>query len=174
MRCLTIATMAAGLLILGGRSANALQDKKPRGDSANPQPNKTQVEAELAKELAKLQGSWELTRRVGNKTIRSVKEIQGNTSRVTRYGPDGKVFWAHTSEFRLSVSGRVRVFTFFNLEVRAGASKGVRDKKPSAYVYRVNDKTLTEARGLLTDHEHEEPRLVVWKRVKARKANKQD
>jgi len=120
----------------------------------------------VEKELAKLQGTWELTRRAGNRTMRSIKVINGNKTTLTRYTEDGDVFWAHTSEFRLTITGKVRVFTFFNLEVTAGPSKGAKTEQRSSFIYRVDDDSLAEARGLLVDQGEEEPRLVIWKRVK--------
>ena len=126
-----------------------------------------QSDAEAVKrDLAKLQGTWELTRRVQNGTVRSVKVIEGNKTILRRFDPNGAIYWAHTSEFRVAITGRVRVFTFFNLEVTAGPNKGSKSEEESSYIYRVDDNTLVEAHGLLIGKEDDEPRIVIWKRVK--------
>lgn len=119
----------------------------------------------LKNDFAQLQGTWESTRRVGNKTIRSVKTIEGNKTRLTRFDPDGVIYWVHTSEFKLSISGKARIFTFFNLEVTAGRNKGEKAEEPCSFIYKVDNDTFAEAHGFLLDEEDGEPRAAVWKRV---------
>ncbi|MBC8867980.1 MAG: hypothetical protein H8E44_01115 [Planctomycetes bacterium] len=150
-----LAVVMAGIIVVSAAPAAENRQEEKNGEA----------EA-VEKELAKLQGTWELTRRVGNRTVRSIKVINGNKTTLTRYTEDGEVFWAHTSEFRLTITGKVRVFTFFNLAVTAGPHKGGRIEQPSSFIYRVDDDLLTEAHGLLVDQSEEEPRLVTWKRVK--------
>lgn len=158
MRRVAIAAIVGLVDLLSAASVSAWQDDKASDAKM------------LAEDLAKLQGTWELERRVGNKTLRSVKVIEGNKTRLQRFDEDGQIYWAHTSEFRLARLGRVRMFTFFNLEVTAGSSKGRKSEKPSSFIYTVTDETLVEARGLLVDKEDEEPQLTVWRRVKNKDA----
>jgi len=120
----------------------------------------------VAQDMAKLQGKWERTRRVGNRTVRSVKVIEGNKTTLTRFDPDGIVYWAHTSNFEIAIVGKVRIFTFFNLEVTAGASKGRKFPERVSLIYRVDDDTLAHAFGMLIGQENEGPRFEVWRRVR--------
>ena len=120
----------------------------------------------LKDDLAKLQGKWAATRRVGNQIVRSVKVIDGNRTTLTRSTGDGEVFWAHTSEFKLSINGRVKIFTFFNLEVVAGPQKGAKSPDPIAFVYQVDDDSLAEAHGFVLGQQDGAPRIQIWKRVK--------
>ncbi len=124
----------------------------------------------IKRDLAKLQGTWELIRRVENGTVRSVKVIEGNKTALSRFDPNGVIYWAHTSEFTIAITGSVRVFTFFNMKVTAGPHKGSKSEEKNSHIYRVDDDTLVEAHGLLIDEEDEEPRIVVWKRVKETRA----
>ena len=149
------AVVMAGIVVVSAAPA-----AETRQDEMNGEANA------VDREMAKLQGTWELTRRVSNRTVRSIKVINGNKTTLTRYTEDGEVFWAHTSEFRLTITGRVRIFTFFNLEVTAGPSKGAKTEQPSSFIFRVDDDSLAEARGLLVDQGEEELGMVIWKRVK--------
>jgi hypothetical protein len=158
MRRNSVAVIAGLVVLVSAASAMAWQEEEAIHQGI------------LKADLAKLQGTWELTRRVGNRTIRSVKTIEGNKTRLTRFDPDGAIFWAHTSEFRLSISGQVRIFTFFNLEVTAGRNRGAKVEEPFSFIYKVDDETSAAARGFLINQEDGEPRVEVWKRVKAKVA----
>ena len=156
MRRNAVAVIAGLVVLVDAASALAWQGEKATHQEV------------LKNDLAKLQGTWELTRRAGNRTIRSVKTIEGNKTRLTRFAPDGVIYWAHTSEFKLSISGQARIFTFFNLEVTAGRNKGEKAEKPCSFIYKVDDDTFSEAHGFLIDEEDGAPRVAVWKRVKAK------
>jgi hypothetical protein len=117
-------------------------------------------------DLANIQGSWELTFESNGKTVRTVKEIKGNKTTLTRYDEKGDVIHAHTSEFKLDVSGRVRIHTFFNLEVTAGEGKGEKFQGPHSYVYALYGDTWIEVQGLLVDQLDNDARLYRWTRLK--------
>jgi hypothetical protein len=122
----------------------------------------------LKDDLRNLQGRWELVLKFQGRTIRSVQSIEGNKSTVTRYDEKGAVLEAHSADFTLSISGRTRIFTYFNYEVTAGPNKGRRGPQ-RAFVYRVDGDSFFEARGLLVD-QGEPVALSRWKRVKERVA----
>ncbi len=152
MKNFAAAVIAGVLVVLPATSGLAWQGEKPNDA--------------IAQDMAKLQGKWEVTRRVGNRTVRSVKVIEGNKTTLTRFDPDGAVFWAHTSNFEIAIVGKVRIFTFFNLQVTGGHSKGRKFPERVSLIYRVDDDTLAHAFGMLVGQENEEPRFEVWKRVR--------
>lgn len=122
--------------------------------------------ADAAKrDLAALQGKWEMTVRTGDGMIRSVQTIDGTTSTVDRYDERGALIQSHTAHFKLRITGQVKVLTFFDLEVTAGPRKGLKFKGPLSYIYVLKRDTWVEARGLLVDQEDGDPRLLVWKRL---------
>lgn len=49
----------------------------------------------------------------------------------------------------LALTGRLRIFTFFNNVITAGPQKGQIDKAPTSFVYRVTGDTFFEVNGLL-------------------------
>jgi len=153
MKHITAAAIAGMVLLLPTASISFGQGEKQAQEDA------------VSEDLAKLQGRWELTRRVGNRTLRSVKVIEGNKTRLTRFDENGASYWAHTSTFKIEIADNVRIFTFFNLEVTAGPSKGRKSKERSSYIYKIVHDNFVEARGLLVGQEEEEPRIVIWKRV---------
>ena len=125
------------------------------------QPGEPNDVKSMKEELAKLQGEWELVLRTGNRTIRSVKKVEGDKTTVTRFDGNGAVISTHASEFTLEITGRVKIFTYFNVDRTTGRRKG-----PVSYIYTVDEDTWVEARGLLKDQPNERLRLFVWKRVR--------
>jgi hypothetical protein len=117
-------------------------------------------------ELSRLQGRWQ--RRATDergKALVIVKEIKGTKERLTSFSEDGEVVYAHTVDFRLEKTDKVRVFTYFNCEIVGGPHKG--DKfKGSSYIYTVDDQTLSEVWGFLIDVDAGSPRILSWTRVK--------
>ncbi len=120
-------------------------------------------------ELAKLQGGWQLILKTRNGTIRSVKRVEGNQTTVTRFDENGAVITAHKSEFKLEITARVKIFTYFNVDTTTG-----RRKEPRSYIYTVDEDTWVEARGLLKDQPNEQPHLFVWTRVREKVAAKSE
>lgn len=129
--------------------------------------DKADLEEVKKADLAKMQGKWELLHKDGNgNPIRSVKEIKGNKTFLTRYNDKGEVFHAHTSELELTVTDRVRIHTWRIMEVTAGPNKGDKYPGPAAYIYTIDDSSWTEVWGLLRG-DRRPPAMFVWKRVKA-------
>jgi len=97
-------------------------------------PEKFNAEDELKKDLQKLQGKWERTPIdiQGFVGKRQEKVIKGNVETLTRYDLDNNVERTHSVEFRLELSGDVKLFTF--------APKGHLNDKDfeSSYVYNLN------------------------------------
>jgi hypothetical protein len=103
--------------------------------------------------------------KIQDRTVRSVQVIQGNKSTVTQFDEKGAVLEAHGAEFTLAISGRVKVFTYFNLEVTAGPLAGRRFPQRRSFIYRLEDDWFVEAYGLLMD-QPEQPSVLVWRRLK--------
>lgn len=116
-------------------------------------------------DLKLLQGSWEL--RHGNEgkgapTLRSVKTIVGNRETLRRYSiPTGKLLSERTTEFELTKSGPVRIFTFHPV--------GAEPKSGFSYVYKVNNNEFYDVTGLLHGIEYRDysdaPSIWRWTRV---------
>jgi len=132
--------------------------------SGEPKPDENEG-AILKEDLRKFQGQWETTYKIQDRTIRSVQVIRGKKSTVTRFDENGAVSDAHTAEFVLAISGRIKVFTYFNLEVTAGPLKGSRFPERRSFVYRLEDDWFLEAYGLLID-QREQPSVLTWRRIR--------
>lgn len=126
----------------------------------------------VEEDLKALQGTWERTQVLGQSATagaregRVVKEVKGNRETVTTYDKDGTVTYAHVVEFRLHRQGDVRVFTFFDREVTAGPTKGLKVVEPSSYIYRLHDDTLEEVWGFLPGQEKRDLLAAKWRRVR--------
>ena len=123
-------------------------------------------------DIQSLQGTWERTQLLPEppgapaQGGRVVKVVTGNRETVTTYDRSGAVTYAHAVEFRLERQGSVRVFTFFNREITAGPSKGLKVAEPSSYIYRLRDDTFEEVWGFLPGQEKRELLAAKWKRVR--------
>jgi hypothetical protein len=120
-------------------------------------------EKELKKDLARLQGKWEHTFKQDdvNAGIRKIKEIKGNTEKVTWYLADGSLFMVNTVEFKLEKKGKDKYFTYFNGKVVEGENKGA-EFQDGSYVYLLDGDSWTE---ILETGDGK----IVWKRIKAKK-----
>ena len=116
------------------------------------------------KELKAVQGQWERTVRTSEGTFKIVKVHDGNATELSVYDADGNTVESKTSEFRLDVTGPVRIFTFFNNKITAGRGVGETSSQESSYVYRVVGDTFFEYHGLLVG-DREPPMAFTWKRV---------
>ena len=133
---------------------------------AGAQEKPAEVEA-LAKDLELLQGTWELmhgNEGVGAPTVRSIKEIKGNRETLRRYDvKSGKLNREHSVDFVLSMSGSVRVLTFYPV--------GGDMKQGLSFVYKVDAENFYDIPGLLHGDSYrnyqDEPRVWHWKRYKA-------
>jgi hypothetical protein len=111
----------------------------------------------LKKDAEALQGRWErvLTTDTNNalgKAKRAVKEIKGNRETVTWYGDNDEVIRCHRVTFKLSESGKVRVFTYSDMEVRDETGNWTKVAATGSYVYRIDNDQFYEANGFLQDN----------------------
>jgi len=119
----------------------------------------------LAADLALLQGSWELIHGKdgkGTPSTRSVKTIEGNKETLRRYNlQTGQLRVEHTSEFTLTKSGSIRVFTFYKV--------GDTTKNGLSYVYCVDKENFYDIPGLLHGDEYQnyqtQPGFWHWQRL---------
>jgi hypothetical protein len=114
--------------------------------------------------LREVQGKW--TRRLATPQgqLRIVKEHKGNRTIVTAYDDKENVVYSHQSEFTVAQSGKVRILTFSNREITAGAGAGAKFVAPVSFVYRVAGDRFIETHGLLDD-EATAPTMIVWERA---------
>jgi hypothetical protein len=146
------------------------------GADATPAPGSGSARAPGSqRDLRALQGRWQDRdpgeRHEGdeaNAPARTVKEVAGNRETLTTYAADGTVVYAHAVEFRLEQEGRVPVFTFFNREVTAGASKGQKFPEPASYMYRLRGNVWEECWGFLPEHRDRDVLVKRWTRVRDR------
>jgi hypothetical protein len=119
----------------------------------------------LVHDLKRLQGKWELLHGSdgsGGPAIYSVKEIAGNRETLRRYdGKTGKKIHEHAVDFTLSVSGEVRVFTFYGV--------GGDPKQGASFIYKVDEKHFYDVSGLLQGDAYrnyqDTPGVWRWKRI---------
>jgi hypothetical protein len=117
-------------------------------------------------EVRKLQGRYERTfKNDAGTEFRVIKDVAGDQSTVTTYDDVGNVIEAHTSTFKVEKRGEVRVLSFFNVLVTAGAAKGRQIHETQSYIYRASDDHFAEVWGLL-ESDPSPPRMFIWKRVK--------
>ena len=117
-------------------------------------------------EIRRLQGRYERTfKNDAGTEFRTIKDVAGNQSTVTTYDDVGNVIEAHTSSFKVEKRGEIRVLSFFNVLVTAGAAKGRQVLETQSYIYRASDEQFAEVWGLL-ESDPSPPRMFIWKRVK--------
>ena len=135
--------------------------------AANPQ-SSAAPDAVKDPDLLQVQGRWERHEPAGSSAPyrRAVKEITGNEEFLTYYRPDGTVWRAHRAQFKLSLTGDVKVFTFSNVQITDGDGKGSRFPGASAYIYVATDSQFKEVSGFLPGQEAQAPSVLVWKRAK--------
>ena len=121
---------------------------------------------DTAADLKRLEGRFERTfTNPAGTVFRSVKDVADGKSAVVTYDDVGNVIEAHESEYKIQRHGPVRVFSFFNVVVTAGPSKGQRHLETNSYIYRIEGDTIIEAWGLL-ENDPNPPRMFTWKRIK--------
>ena len=127
------------------------------------------ADEENAAEVKRVQGSYEryFQNAAGTK-FRAVKEVGDGRSLVTTFDDVGNVVESHTSEFKVEKRGPVRVFSFFNLVVTAGPSKGHTQFETNTFIYRVDDESFTDVWGML-EGDGRPPQMTVWRRIKEAK-----
>lgn len=119
----------------------------------------------ILKRVADVEGSWE--RQVKNqkgKLNRIVKQHEAGNTTLSVYDEAGKVLHQHQSQYKLSESGGVKIFTYFGMEATAGPAKGQKREDANAYVYRIHGNSFYEFRGALSG-DTSPPGMIVWQRV---------
>ncbi len=121
-------------------------------------------------DLDRLQGKWELVSATQASPFansqRAIKEIKGNTETVTFYDGKGKVLRSHKVSIQLAQTGKVRTFSFSNMEVLLGPNKGQKLNVVGTYIYVLDRDTFYEADNLLTADGPKPPDLSIWKRMR--------
>ena len=116
----------------------------------------------MDKELAQLQGQWQLLLKVNGQEIRNVKKIEGNHETVMRYDVNtDRLIDKHEATIELSTSGDVNVLTF--------RSEAASPAPALSYVYKIDGRYLVEITGILTEARYKNnvqtPRLFRWERI---------
>jgi hypothetical protein len=125
-------------------------------------------QSRLEYDLALMQGLWEAEKpaEYDSGFGRITKHLEGNKETVTFYNSNGDVLSQHTVDFNLEQSGRVSLFTFRNMKITAGESKGRAMPKgvSRSYIYTVNRGAFVEILGAL-DGSTSQPQMTQWKRA---------
>jgi hypothetical protein len=109
-------------------------------------------------------GAWERTVTSKQGTYHLVKTHLDGKTTLHITGDDGTIVESKTSEYRLSETDEVRIFTYFNNLITAGPSAGARVPGEFAYVYRIDGDRFYEIRGMLKDDDGP-VEVIVWARV---------
>jgi hypothetical protein len=120
--------------------------------------------AEPADEKDAVSGAWARTVTTPQGTYRIVKSHLDGTTTLHVTDGDGNVVESKTSEYRLSETDEVRIFTYFNNVITAGAEAGGRVPGEFAYIYRIDRDRFYEIRGLLKNDDGP-VEVIVWDRV---------
>jgi hypothetical protein len=115
-------------------------------------------------ELASVQGKWKRTVKTDGGILTLVKEHVGNKTTLSILDPNDGILAVKSSEFRLELDGKVRVFTYFNNLFTAGPQAGQADKAFKSYIYRVHGDTFFEIHGMLKG-DSGPPTVFTWQRV---------
>lgn len=116
--------------------------------------------------VADVEGSWQRTvKDEEGKLNRIVKQHDAGKTTLSVYDEAGKLVHQHQSQYKLSESGEVQLFTYFGMEATAGPAKGQKRADASAYVYRIHGDSFYEFRGALPN-DAAPPGTIVWQRVK--------
>jgi hypothetical protein len=125
----------------------------------------------IKKDLEALQGRWERVMTTDTsllgKAKRAVREVKGDQETVTWYGDKDQVIRSHRVTFHLSESGKVRVFTWTDMEVLEGLGKGLKPPLTGSDVYRLNSGVLYEASGFVDGAGYVE--FAKWKKAEEKK-----
>ena len=148
-------------------AVEAAEDDTPEMQVVEP-PADADKDPDLKRDLALLQGSWEISDKdaQGNVVWSSEKLIEGNTERLIRYDGEGKVTYEHTVKFRLEKYGPVRVFDFYDMSIVTGPGAGNVDTDHYAFLYKVDDDRFFDCPGTFVSRSsyRNEPRITVWRR----------
>lgn len=118
---------------------------------------------ELDPATREVQGKWTRVTQTPNGPVRLLKEHRGHRTLLAAYDQKGNVLYAHESEFRIEIAGKVRILTFFNRKVTAGPDKGQEQKESQSFLYRISGDQFIETWGLL-ENDPSRPLMILWKR----------
>ena len=142
-------------------------------DAGSTAPGAAAKAPSVEQDLEALQGRWERKlvgedRDARHGAAKAVKEVKGNVETVTYFDDAGKPVHATTADFKLELSGRVKLYTFSNLKVTVGEDKGGDGSgKPLSYIYRVEGDRYYEGHGMLVDSPAgSTPSVFFWNRAK--------
>jgi serine/threonine protein kinase len=132
--------------------------------------NKRAAEEAVPKaDLEQLQGKWERVSATEGSPLgeatRVVKEINGNKEIVTWYDSNGDVLRSHSVAIKLARSGKVKTFSYSDMEMMHGPAKGQKVNVKGSFIYGLDKDTFYEANNLLEAAGAEPPSLAIWKRV---------
>lgn len=110
----------------------------------------------IKKDMEVFQGRWERVQTAdsGNilgKAKRVVKDVKGDRETITWYGDGDRVIRSHRTAFKLSESGKVRIFTYGDMEVLDETGKWTKVKSTGSYIYRIEKDQFYEGTGFLYD-----------------------
>jgi hypothetical protein len=109
-------------------------------------------------------GAWERTVTTPDATYHFVKSHLDGKTTLQVTDSDGAVVESKTSEYRLSETHEVRIFTYFNNVITGGPNAGARVPGEFSYIYRIDGDRFYEIRGLLKDDDGP-VEVLVWDRV---------
>jgi serine/threonine protein kinase/tetratricopeptide (TPR) repeat protein len=129
-------------------------------------------------DLDRLQGKWERVSSTESSPFgnaqRAIKEIKGNKETVTFYDDKGQVVRSHRVSVQLAQTGKVRTFSYTNMEILDGPNKGQKTSGRGSYIYVLDGDRFYEANNLLTTDGPDAPDLSIWKRVRQKKSPPSD
>lgn len=115
-------------------------------------------------ELAKVQGKWYRNVETKRGKFKIIKDHKGNLTTLTVLDANSRIVEEKQSEFRLEITDKVRVFTFFNNVFTSGPNKGRIEDEAKSYIYRISDHTFVEIRGMLVNVD-EPAGAFTWRRL---------
>jgi hypothetical protein len=83
---------------------------------------------------------------------------------VTFYDSKGEVLRRHRVAIKLARIGKLKTFSFSDMEILHGPDKGKRVNVRGSYIYSLQNDSFYEANNLL-EGDAAEPSLTIWKRA---------
>jgi len=109
-------------------------------------------------------GKWSRTVETNNGPLKFLKEHRDGATTLEIFDANGKLLAAKSSNYRLTETDHVQIFTFLNNTVTAGPGTGQKSRGESSYMYRIDGDRFIEVHGLFkgTDDEFD---VLIWERV---------
>jgi tetratricopeptide (TPR) repeat protein len=128
------------------------------------------AKARTVSDLDRLQGKWERLWATEpgpyGDSRRAIKDVNRDTETVTFFDAEGKVTRSHRVTIRLDQTGRVRTFSYSDMEVLDGPDKGQKSAGMGSYVYVLNGDALYELSNVLIEDSGQPPSVGFWKRMR--------